>query len=109
MNLWLCDLEHSSLNGSAEAPINRVALVEQAVEGAESDVFRTTRAYSAKSEWFILRANRLNPFVEGIPVAREFGHGDGGKTAVQNFVVGIDARGVEILGAEFAREHERPV
>jgi hypothetical protein len=101
--------EHSSIDGSAEAPINAVALIEQAVEGTESDVFRTARAYGAKTERFIFRSHRLNPFFEGIPVAGEFGHGNGRKSAVQKFVVGINAFRVEILSAEFAGQHQRAI
>ena len=87
--------EYSCISGSAEPPVNAIALIEQSVEGAESDVCGTARAHGAKSERYIFLAdcfladcllnwgtNRLNPFVEGIAIAGEFWHGDGGKTSV---------------------------
>jgi hypothetical protein len=102
----LADLFGCVLNGSAEAPVNTVSLAEEAVEGTESDLFNMTAAHGAKSERSIFCADRLNPFVEGVPVVTgEFRHGDGRKTSVEKFVVGIDALRVEILVAEFAGEH----
>src|SRR6202453_1433636 len=112
----------SRFNGGTELPVNAIALVEHAVKRAESDILATARADGAKSERYIFLAdcfladcllnwgtNWLNPFVEGIAIAGEFWHGDGGKTSVQKFVVGIDALWVEIFGSEFACEHQRPV
>src|SRR6202034_3205055 len=97
--------EHSCISGGAEPPVNAIALVEQSVEGAESDVCRTARAHGAKSERFvfprlIIRADRLNPFLQAIAVTGQFRHGDRGKAAVQNLVVGIKALGIEILSAQ---------
>src|ERR1700722_20770775 len=112
----------SRFNGGAEFPVNAIALVEHAVKRTESNVLRTARVHSAKSERCIFLADcfladclvnwgtdRLNPFVEGVAVAGEFGHGEGGKTSVQKFVVGIDALRVEIFSAEFTGEHQRAV
>src|SRR5580692_2188483 len=106
--------EYSCISGSAEPPVNAIALIEQSVEGAESDVCGTARAHGAKSERFIvprltIRANRLNPFLQAIAVARQLRHGQRGKAAVQNLVVGIEALGIEILSAQFACEHHRTV
>jgi len=92
----------SSINGAGEAPVDAVALVEEAIERTESDVFRTARTHGVKRERFVFQAERLNPFVEGVAIAGEFGHGDGRKTAMENFIFGINALGIEILGAEFA-------
>src|SRR5580658_4253809 len=85
----------SGFNGGAELPVNTIALVEHAVKRTESNVLRTARADGAKSERYIFLAdcfladcllnrgtNRLNPFLEGVAIAREFWHGDGGKTSV---------------------------
>src|ERR1700691_1350904 len=73
--------EHSCIGGGAEPPVNAIALVEQSVEGAQSNVCRTARAHGAKSERFVIprltiRARRLNPFLQTIPVARQFRHGN---------------------------------
>src|SRR5271156_2921372 len=44
--------DHSCVNGIAEPPVNAVALVEQTVEGTESDVCRTARSHRSKLQWF---------------------------------------------------------
>src|ERR1700728_1716079 len=106
--------EHSGLSRGAEPPVNAIALVEQSVEGTESDVCRTARAHGTKSERFvrprlISRANRLNPFLQAIPVAHQFRQGNRGKAAAQYLVVGIKALGIEILSAQFSGEHHRSI
>ena len=55
----------------------------------------------------MFRAERLNPFVEGVAVAGKFGHSSGRKTSVEKFIVGIDAFRVETCRAELDRKSTR--
>jgi hypothetical protein len=43
------EVRRSGLVGGAEAPVDAITLVEEAVEGAESYILRTACAYGAKS------------------------------------------------------------
>src|SRR3984957_20848067 len=91
----------SRFNGGAEFPVNAIALVEHAVKRTESNVLRTARVHSAKSERCIFLADcfladclvnwgtdRLNPLVGAVVAAGEFGNGGGGQPSVQKFLDG---------------------
>ena len=96
--------------GVSEAPVYGVALVEEAVEGAESNVFGAASVFGAEGECLAICAgicvDRPNPFFQRRLVRTEFGDGAGGESAMEDFVIGINLFEVEILGAEFAGQDD---